>query len=279
VKAHYRRVAQAFDQAAGTYDELYQRNSIMAWMRAESLETLQTRFAPGSHLLEIGCGTGEEALALSRLGYQVLATDVSPKMIETAHAKTQAVPAEGVTWRVLPAGQLGDLTCEYGPGAFDGAYSSFGALNCEPQLAPIADALFHLLRPGGELICSVMNRWCAWEIVWALLHFQPRTAFRRLGRGWIPAGLVGADGRQAVPTRYYGPRAFVRAMAPYFKLKAIRALPVFLPPPYLDHLPEQHPALLARLEALECRLGNRFPFHSLGDHFLVTMVRAGRREV
>ncbi|MEJ2735769.1 MAG: methyltransferase domain-containing protein [Anaerolineae bacterium] len=107
MKAHYRRVAQAFDQAAGTYDELYQRNSIMAWMRAESLETLQTRFAPGSHLLEIGCGTGEEALALSRLGYQVLATDVSPKMIETAHAKTQAGPAEGVTWRVLPAGQLG----------------------------------------------------------------------------------------------------------------------------------------------------------------------------
>jgi SAM-dependent methyltransferase len=278
VSARYRQVAQAFDQAAGTYDELYQRNPIMAWMRAESLATLQTHFAPGSHLLEIGCGTGEEALALSRLGYRVVATDLSATMIETARAKAQVVQAESVTWRVLPAGQLGDLTHEYEPGIFDGAYSSFGALNCEPQLAPIADALFHLLRPGAVLICSVMNRWCAWEIAWALLHLQPRTAFRRLGRGWVAAGLAGADGRLAVPTRYYGPRAFARAMAPHFRLLSIRGLPVFLPPPYLDHLPEQHPALMTRLEKLECRLGNRFPFHSLGDHFLVTLVRAGSGE-
>ncbi|MGD8472877.1 MAG: class I SAM-dependent methyltransferase [Anaerolineae bacterium] len=275
---HYGQIAQAFDRAAGTYDELYQRNSIMAWMRAESLATLRAGFAPGGHLLELGCGTGEEALALSQLGYQVVATDVSPMMIEKARAKAQAIRAPGVTWQALPAGQLAELTVDYGLGAFDGAYSSFGALNCEPELGSVAVALFDLLRPGAVLICSVMNRWCMWEMLWALLHMQPRTAFRRLARGWVAAGLAGADGRLAVRTRYYGPRGFVRAMEPYFKQIAVRGLPVFLPPPYLDHLPAQYPDLLARLEALERQFGSRFPFYSLGDHFLVTMVRAGNGE-
>jgi hypothetical protein len=31
---------------------------------------------------------------------------------------------------------------------------------------------------------------------------------------------------------------------------------------------------MARLAPVERRLRDRFPFHSLGDHFLVTMVRA-----
>lgn len=275
---HYGQVADAFDQASETYDELYEHNPIMTWMRSRSLATLQTTFAPGSHLLEIGCGTGEEALALSQLGYRVVATDVSPAMIELARTKAQNLGVENVTWRALPAGQLAELMRDYGHGAFDGAFSSFGALNCEPQLESVAAALFHLLRSEAHLICSVMNRWCAWEILWALLHVQPRTAFRRLKRGWVPAGLACADGRLSVPTCFYGPRAFVRRMAPQFKLQAVRALPVFLPPPYLDHLPKQHPTLWSRLGTLEHRMGNRFPFHSLGDHFLVTMVRVGSRE-
>ena len=275
VSEHYQQVAQAFDRAAQTYDELYQGNRIMAWMRAESLAVLQATFPPGSHLLEVGCGTGEEALILSQSGYRVVATDVSPAMIETARAKSQAVHGEGVTWRVLPAGQLADLAHEYGPGAFDGAYSSFGALNCEPRLEPVAEALTHLLRPGAPLLCSVMNRWCAWEMIWGLLHLQIRAAFRRLGRRWVPAGLAAPEGRLSVPTRYYGPRDFARALAPNFQLRAVRGLPVFLPPPYLDPLMDRHPALFARLEALERRLADRFPFHSLGDHFLVTLVRAG----
>jgi hypothetical protein len=55
----------------------------------------------------------------------------------------------------------------------------------------------------------------------------------------------------------------------------VRGLPVLLPPPYLEHLFHRFPALFLRLEEIERRVRNRYPFHSLGDHFLVTMVRAG----
>ena len=39
-------------------------NLMMRWLRNESLGALLSVFKPGDNLLEIGCGTGEEALIL-----------------------------------------------------------------------------------------------------------------------------------------------------------------------------------------------------------------------
>jgi len=270
--AHYAQVAQAFDQAARDYDALYQANPLMAWLRQESLATLQAVFPPGSQLLEIGCGTGDEALALGRAGYHIVATDISPAMIQAARAKA-GLDTGDVTWRALPAGQLADLLADYACGSFDGAYASFGALNCEPDLAQTITALAKLLRPGAALVCSAMNRWCAWEIGWGLLHLRPRQAFRRLGGDWLAAGLASPDGRLTVPTRYYTPRGFARRAAPHLRVRQVRGLPVLLPPPYLAHLLERRPSLFARLERSERRCRDCFPFHSLGDHFLLVLER------
>ncbi|MGD9048285.1 MAG: methyltransferase domain-containing protein [Anaerolineae bacterium] len=273
---YYAGVSQAFDRAAQNYDALYQANPVMAWMRSESLTALLTAFVPGSRLLEIGCGTGDEAIALSRAGYRIVATDISAGMIDAARTKAQTLDPGEVTWRVLAAGRLVELLGEYGPGSFDGAYASFGALNCEPELAPVFDALARLLRPGAALVCSVMNRWCAWEIGWELLHLHPRQAFRRLGKGWLTAGLASPGGSQPVPVLYYTPRGLERAFAPQFRTQAVFGLPVFLPPPYLAHLLDRHPALFSRLQRFERFLRDRFPFHALGDHFLLVAIRTGQ---
>jgi ubiquinone/menaquinone biosynthesis C-methylase UbiE len=275
---YYGQVAQAFDQAAQNYDDLYKSNQVMAWMRQESLAALQAAFPAGSHLLEIGCGTGEEALALASQGYSIVATDISPAMIETCRRKATDEGEAGVEWRVVPAGKMEALIDEYSPAAFDGAYASFGGLNCEPHLEPVADTLGRLLRPGGRLVCSIMGRWCAWEIAWGLLHLHPRDAFRRLRRGWIGAGLASPGGTLSVPVRYYTPRSFARAFEPQFRVSAVRGLPVFLPPPYLDQLVERRPALFSQMVRVERALGDRFPFFLLGDHFLLVMERVGAEE-
>jgi ubiquinone/menaquinone biosynthesis C-methylase UbiE len=272
---YYHQVARAFDQAAENYDELYQDNQVMSWMRQESLAALQEAFPPGSYLLEIGCGTGDEALALAGRGYSIVATDISPAMIETCRRKAAAKGSPDVEWRVVPAGRMDGLLAEYKPAAFEGAYASFGALNCEPDLEPVAATLARLLGPGARLVCSIMGRWCAWEIAWGLFHLRPREAFRRLGQDWVGAGLASPGGTLSVPVRYYTPRSFARAFEPHFRVCAARGLPVILPPPYLDHLLERHPALFRRLMRAEPSLRDRFPFHSLGDHFLLIMERLG----
>ena len=48
------------------------------------------RFAPGSRVLEMNCGTGEDALWLVHRGVQVFATDVSPAMLQVAQSKLAA---------------------------------------------------------------------------------------------------------------------------------------------------------------------------------------------
>lgn len=274
MKADYSTTAQAFDTVAADYDTAYgpEGNAVMAWLRRESLALLQDTFPPGSRLLEIGCGTGEEALHLARTGRTVLATDVSPAMAARTDAKARAAGLAGrVTALALPAGRL-DAILPQEP--FDGAYASFGGLNCEPDLAGLAQALARLLKPGAAFVCSVMARWCPFEIAWFLLHGRPRTAFRRLRRGWQPAPVAGLGGVQVtVSTRYLSVGDVARAFAPAFAVERMLALPLLLPPPYLDDLFRQRRALFDRLEGCERRLRGRWPWRLFGDHVALVLRR------
>jgi len=274
VKADHLTVARAFDAIAPGYDEAYgpDGNQVMAWLRRESLSLLRGTFPPGGRLLEIGCGTGEEALALARAGHTILATDVSPAMAARAAAKAHAAGLDDqIKVLALPAGHL-DALRPADP--FDGAYASFGALNCEPDLPGVASALAGLLRPGAAFVCSVMARWCPFEMAWFLLHGRPRDALRRLGRGWRTATVVGADGtRVTLPVRYLSAGDVARAFAPHFTLEQVRALPLLLPPPHLDDLFRRHRGLFARLEPWERRLRERRPWRCMGDHLALVVRR------
>jgi len=265
-------IARAFDTIAPDYDATYgpDGNQVMAWLRRESLNLLQETFPPGGRLLEIGCGTGEEALVMARAGHAVLAIDVSPAMTAQAAAKARAAGLDDrITVLALPAGHLEALRAST---PFDGAYASFGALNCEPDLPGLANGLARLLRPGAAFICSVMARRCPFEMAWFLLHGRPRTALRRLRRGWQPAVVAGSNGVEVtLPVRYLSAGDLARAFAPHFTVERVRALPLLLPPPYLDDLFRRYRAFFARLEPWERRLRERWPWRDLGDHLALVL--------
>jgi SAM-dependent methyltransferase len=269
----YAATARAFDAIAAGYDAAYGPGSspAMAWLRAESLALLKAAFPPRSRLLEIGCGTGDEALHLARCGHTVVATDISPGMVAIAQEKARAGGLSGrVTAVALPAAQVGRLGRSP---AFDGAYASFGALNCEPALPA---ALGRLLKPGAPFVCSVMARLCPFEIVWFLAHARPRLAFRRFKSGWQEAGVRDAGGsRVAVGMRYLSLGDLRMAFAPYLIIERSLSLPLLLPPPYLDGLYRKHPRLWERVSGLERRLRERRPWQAMGDHIAVLMRRPG----
>ncbi|WP_152968835.1 class I SAM-dependent methyltransferase [Ardenticatena maritima] len=259
----------AFDALAPCYDALFSsaHNALMAWLRRENLALMQRLFPPGGRLLEIGCGTGEEAVALARLGYTVWATDVAPGMVEQAAKRAAAMGVrDRVHTLVVPARDVGTLGVS---SFFDGAFTSFGALNCEPDVQAWVQAMFTLLRPHAPLMCSVMNRWAVWEMAWYALHGEPRQAVRRLGGGWRQARMPTAEGHALVSVRYFSEREMRRVLAPAFTVETVAAWPLLLPPPYLDALFRRWRALFARLEWLERRVRS-LPFcRALGDHVLV----------
>ncbi|MGQ9489720.1 MAG: class I SAM-dependent methyltransferase [Anaerolineae bacterium] len=209
---YYARVASAFDRAAPTYYADYAANPIQAWLEEESFRLLTGLLPAGSRVVEIGCGAGEMAMRLAGAGFRVVATDISPAMIAQAQAAAAQQAVQGhITWLAAPAAAL----AEHVSGPFAAAYSGFGPLNCEPDLERVAQALAGLLGSGGRFICSVMNRYCLWEIAWGLLRLRPREALRRLRPGWVQARMSAGPGEPAstIPVRYYTPAGFARCFA------------------------------------------------------------------
>lgn len=274
MSGYYGEVAAAFDRAAGSYQADYGANPIMAWLEDETFALLTDLFPPGSRLLEIGCGDGSMALRLAEAGRAVLATDISPAMIAQAAARAASSSArERLAFRAVAAGGLAALAQEHGGRpAFSGVYSNFGPLNCEPDLRPVAAALADLLPAGGALVCSVMNRWCAWEIAWGLLRLRPREGLRRLRRGWVSAHMSAGPGEPAstVPVRYFTPSEFAAAFAPAFRVEAALGFPVLIPPPYLAR---RFGGTVARLASSERRVRPWPLVRALGDHFLLVLRR------
>src|SRR5215212_5220453 len=120
---------RAFDSVAADYDGPKGNNALIQRMRETVWRTLTDTCSPGARLLDLGCGTGIDALELARRGYVVRATDWSPQMVERTRMRAaDAGLSERVTTTHLGLQELDRLrNPEEGKGGeqFDGIYSNF----------------------------------------------------------------------------------------------------------------------------------------------------------
>ena len=138
--------AEAFDRIAATYDEDFTNSVIGRIQRAAVWRWIGPLFQTGDRVLDLGCGTGEDALRLARGGVEVDAIDVSPRMIAEAQDRVRAEGLENrVRLRVLAIERLDELPAI----EFDGVISSFGPVNCVEDLPALARSLARRVRPGG----------------------------------------------------------------------------------------------------------------------------------
>jgi ubiquinone/menaquinone biosynthesis C-methylase UbiE len=262
-----RETQDAFDSVAADYDGPRGNNSLIQDMRNEMWRWLDRTFAPGSRLIDLGCGTGLDAVHMAKLGHRITATDWSPRMIaRTADRARRESVTEQVEAMAVGAHELHHLE---GQGQFDGAYSNLGPLNCVPDLADVSAACARLLKPGGALVFTVIGRVCPWEIVHYALRWRwPRLKIR-FARSVVPATM----NKHTIWTRYYTPREFYRAFERDFTLEHYRGLCVFAPPPYLTGVRERHSRLYERLWRIDRRAAGWPLLRSIGDHFLIVMTK------
>jgi len=260
-----RATRAAFDSVAADYDGERGNNAAIQDMRRELWRWLDASFAPGSRLLDLGCGTGLDAARMARLGHRVTATDWSPEMVRRTDERAQS---EQLTERLqslnVGAHELHRLGNQ---GSYDGAYSNLGALNCVPDLGAVSRQCARLLKPGGLLVFTVIGRICPWEAGYYLMRRRWSRLTVRFARDMVPVGLNG----HTVWARYYGPREFYRAFRRHFRLAHYRGLCLFVPPPYLLWLRDRHPAWYRRLWRLDRRAAGWPLLRALGDHFLIVM--------
>lgn len=261
---YYRSVSDAFDSASEEYDFTISHNYINTWIRKRSVSELLTLVKPSDTLLEVGCGTGAEALEIATHVSRIIATDISDQMIEIVRKKAQVRRQSG---RVLPirlrAADIDQVAEILNGEKAQAAYSFNGALNCEPDLESFATGLTSVLRSGGYFVCSVRNSLCLGE---ALSH-AAILQFERMAPRKIQPVMVSVGGRD-IPALYYSPSAFVEFFQRKFKLLRVIGLPAFLPPAYLSDYYVKFKRVGHVLERLEDTLGSRFPFNRLGDQTL-----------
>ena len=264
--------ADPFTRLSAGYDDTFSRSTLGRLFRAAVLERLDTLFSPGDRVLELGCGTGEDALHLARRGVRVVAVDSAPGMVAEA---TDKVARAGFADRVrVVEADVGTL--RGGRGAldeatglagvpFDGAFSDFGVLNCLDDLSGLGTGLAECLRPGARVLLCVMGPWVPWEWLWFLGRGEPARAFRRLRPGGTPwRGLT---------IRYPSIRRLARALAPELRLTDRRGVGIFLPPSYAEGWAMRHPAAVRRLAGVERRLASKAPFPWLADHHVTEYER------
>ncbi len=136
-----------FAGIAGRYDllnHLLSGNVDKRWRRLVARE-LKTSLVEGARVLDVACGTGDLALALSEAGNaQVVGLDFCRPMLEVARGK----PAAG--GRRIPFVEGDALRLPFADETFDAVTIAFGLRN----LAGVGEGLRELrrvLRPGGRL--------------------------------------------------------------------------------------------------------------------------------
>lgn len=107
----------------------------------------------GRHVLDVGCGGGILADAMARKGATVLGIDLASKSLKVAQLHALEAGTNGVEYREVSAETLATEQ----PATFD-VVTCMEMLEHVPDPASIVDACAKLVKPGGWVFFSTINR-------------------------------------------------------------------------------------------------------------------------
>jgi len=99
---------------------------------------------PGDRVLDVAAGSGNASIPAALAGADVVASDLTPDLLETGRQAAEAVGAT-LRWEVADAEAL-----PYPDGGFDAAISCVGVMFA-PHHQQAADELVRVVRPGGRI--------------------------------------------------------------------------------------------------------------------------------
>ena len=161
--------AAYFDQLAPRYDEVWTHSTAGRSAARSGVAPSSILWSRrGDRVLDIGCGTGEDALHLAELGAQVLALESLPRWFGS-----RAI--EGSNARVLPIEGIHALADNLRCGSCPTSAASIAFATCRHS----ARAAGAIGPPRRFLAICLMGRFCLRESAYYAVRGQFRKAFRR----------------------------------------------------------------------------------------------------
>ena len=156
-----RKLAKFWDKNAESYAKFPTRNE-EAYL--EKIKKTQSYFNPDMSLLEFGCGTGTTALHHAPHVKQILATDVSPKMLEIAQDKAKDLGIDNVTFHQATLDELAAT------GQTFDCILGMNIIHLLPDKGQALAQAYGMLKPGGVFISSTACLADSWLVIlWPLL--------------------------------------------------------------------------------------------------------------
>jgi ubiquinone/menaquinone biosynthesis C-methylase UbiE len=263
--SYFEWLKEEFESISSDYDRHIFGNRINSFLRERSLAIMERIFPQGSNLMEIGCGTGTETISMLQKGYRITAIDISPRMLDEVNRKAQNLGlSEQLKTHAAKATDIGRPGSPLKGETFDGIYSTYGAMNCEPGIAGLPVEFSRLIRPGGVLFLGMFNRLCASEIIMHLGGLKVQRIFERF-RTPVQEG----SSRFCIDVFAYSPMYIRKLFSSNFRMISYEAVPLILPPSNYAHQLEKFTGDSRRLEKLDIRLSRLPGLRALGDHFLM----------
>jgi SAM-dependent methyltransferase len=139
-------------------------------LRSVEIEKIAGQFPAGARILEVGAGTGQQALALSQRGFSVEAIEIP----DSNYATTRVFGITDYDGRHIP----------FPDASFDIVFSS-NVLEHVPDLVQMHAEIRRVLKPGGHAVHVLPTH--AWRFWTTLSSFPAAIQYAStLGRGLIP---------------------------------------------------------------------------------------------
>ncbi|MCF6306767.1 MAG: methyltransferase domain-containing protein [Flavobacteriaceae bacterium] len=255
-------MSENFDKHANNYDAVFTYSEIGKAQRSRVYHFLNKHLLSEKNLsiLELNCGTGEDANYLSKLGHTVLATDISSEMINVARAKHQH---KNLKFQEL---DITKITSETFTEKFDLIFSNFGGFNClsKNEIANFFSVSENLLNPLGKIALVIMPKHCLLEQFYFSIKGDFKKAKRRNTNEFVYANVEGVQ----VPTWYYNPEELVSLASNNYKTIVTKPIGIAIPPSYLEPFFRNKKWWLNLLIWKEKWLSNSF-WAKYADHFLI----------
>lgn len=254
-------VSEAFSRQSPIFDQLYDSNPIVGYMRGKIRGEILSMIKPGAHILEINAGTGTDAIFFAQQGFQVTATELSERMVAVANQKIQQLGLQDrIKFLQLSYDHIDQLE-----GQFDFVYSNFGGLNCRPEIQAVVKKLVSRLRSGGHGMLSILPPFTLWEKLF-VLRGDFKIAFRRKKKGPSHAHIEG----QHFYCWYFEPRVITEALNNELKWHQVEGMCIFSPPSFLENFPRKYPKIYKMLVDLDHKISKWPLFRHIGDYYLYT---------
>lgn len=247
---------ELYDAAAKVYDAKLDSGFISARIRKYLRAKVISENPEGSNLLDIGCGTGAEAIYFAERGFNISGIDISQGMLNEAELKVN-------TKNLRDKVKLQKLNAEdlsvFGDNSFDGAYSNFNVVNHMENPVMFINELYRVLKPGGKFFTVMLGKRCPSEAGAYVLRLNFSKAFKKLvNRTYdFPAHI-----------KLYTPVEIKKMFEDKFKASGIKGFGLLLPPDQF-YKKGKLSGIFSLFGALEKSFNAIYPFYNFCDHIII----------